>query len=75
MQRTVYHTQSTPTCLKEHLEQLLDAVVSHTEPTGRLVSELFQKLPSKVVGPPRQVALHNSWDPGVVSVGYLMAML
>lgn len=41
--------QSAPTCLKEVLEQLLDAVVSFTEPTGRLVSELFQKLPSKMV--------------------------
>ncbi|XP_071761621.1 polybromo 1, like [Centroberyx gerrardi] len=39
----------TPTgCLKEILEQLLEAVVSHTDPSGRLVSELFQKLPSKV---------------------------
>ncbi|KAM4613548.1 polybromo 1, like isoform 2-T3 [Polymixia lowei] len=39
----------TPTgCLKEVLEQLLEAVVAHTDPSGRLVSELFQKLPSKV---------------------------
>uniref|UniRef100_A0A667YBF2 Protein polybromo-1 n=1 Tax=Myripristis murdjan TaxID=586833 RepID=A0A667YBF2_9TELE len=30
------------------LEQLLEAVVSHTDQSGRLVSELFQKLPSKV---------------------------
>lgn len=42
-------TQTTPSCLKDVLEQLLDAVVSYTEPTGRLVSELFQKLPSKMV--------------------------
>lgn len=42
----------TSTCsLKELLEQLLEAVVSHTDPSGHLVSELFQKLPSKVVGP------------------------
>ncbi|XP_076615666.1 polybromo 1, like isoform X6 [Chaetodon auriga] len=34
--------------LKEVLEQLLEAVVSHADPSGRLVSELFQKLPSKV---------------------------
>uniref|UniRef100_A0A8C2XBY9 Protein polybromo-1 n=1 Tax=Cyclopterus lumpus TaxID=8103 RepID=A0A8C2XBY9_CYCLU len=34
--------ETAPTCLKEVLEQLLDAVVSYTEPTGRLVSELFQ---------------------------------
>nr|XP_043879849.1 protein polybromo-1-like isoform X2 [Solea senegalensis] len=34
--------------LKEVLEQLLEAIVSHTDPSGHLVSELFQKLPSKV---------------------------
>ncbi|XP_026203650.1 protein polybromo-1-like isoform X2 [Anabas testudineus] len=39
----------TSTCsLKELLEQLLEAVVSYTDPSGHLVSELFQKLPSKV---------------------------
>lgn len=43
------HYQSVSACLKEVLEQLLDAVVSYTEPSGRLVSELFQKLPSKMV--------------------------
>uniref|UniRef100_A0A4W6G1K3 Protein polybromo-1 n=1 Tax=Lates calcarifer TaxID=8187 RepID=A0A4W6G1K3_LATCA len=43
--------ENAPTCLKEILEQLLDAVVSYTEPTGRLVSELFQKLPSKMQYP------------------------
>lgn len=45
-----FHFQNAPASLKEILEQLLDAVVSYTEPTGRLVSELFQKLPSKMVG-------------------------
>uniref|UniRef100_A0A8C6V0R3 Protein polybromo-1 n=1 Tax=Neogobius melanostomus TaxID=47308 RepID=A0A8C6V0R3_9GOBI len=34
--------------LKEVLEQLLEAIVSHSDPSGRTVSELFQKLPSKV---------------------------
>uniref|UniRef100_A0A672IS18 Protein polybromo-1 n=1 Tax=Salarias fasciatus TaxID=181472 RepID=A0A672IS18_SALFA len=43
--------ESAPTTLKELLEQLLDAVVSYSEPTGRLVSELFQKLPSKMQYP------------------------
>ncbi|KAM8916386.1 protein polybromo-1-like isoform 4-T4 [Spinachia spinachia] len=43
--------ESAPTCLKEVLEQLLDAVVSYNEPNGRLVSELFQKLPSKMQYP------------------------
>lgn len=42
--------QHAPASLKEILEQLLDAVVTYTEPAGRLVSELFQKLPSKMVG-------------------------
>ncbi|XP_076003333.1 LOW QUALITY PROTEIN: protein polybromo-1-like [Genypterus blacodes] len=56
-----YDTQDNPgasaedecgsSCVKEILEQLLDAVVSYTEPTGRLVSELFQKLPSRVQYP------------------------
>ena len=31
----------------------MEAIVSHTDPSGRLVSELFQKLPSKVVSPQR----------------------
>ncbi|XP_013864490.1 protein polybromo-1 [Austrofundulus limnaeus] len=43
--------ESVSACLKEVLEQLLDAVVSYTEPSGRLVSELFQKLPSKMQYP------------------------
>ncbi|XP_047439058.1 polybromo 1, like isoform X1 [Mugil cephalus] len=34
--------------LKEVLEQLLEAIVSYTDPSGRVISELFQKLPSKV---------------------------
>uniref|UniRef100_A0A8C5CD98 Polybromo 1, like n=1 Tax=Gadus morhua TaxID=8049 RepID=A0A8C5CD98_GADMO len=33
---------------RESLEQLLEAVVSHADPAGRVISELFQKLPSKV---------------------------
>ncbi|XP_029286722.1 polybromo 1, like isoform X1 [Cottoperca gobio] len=34
--------------LKEVFEQLLEAIVSHADPAGRLISDLFQKLPSKV---------------------------
>uniref|UniRef100_A0A6I8SE42 Protein polybromo-1 n=1 Tax=Xenopus tropicalis TaxID=8364 RepID=A0A6I8SE42_XENTR len=34
--------------LKPILEQLLESVTSATHPGGRLISELFQKLPSKV---------------------------
>ncbi|KAM4582789.1 protein polybromo-1-like isoform 3-T3 [Fundulus diaphanus] len=43
--------ESASACLKEVLEQLFDAIVSYTEPSGRLVSELFQKLPSKMQYP------------------------
>ncbi|XP_057167760.1 protein polybromo-1 isoform X17 [Ursus arctos] len=42
---------SSPSYLKEILEQLLEAIVVATNPSGRLVSELFQKLPSKVQYP------------------------
>ncbi|XP_064422186.1 protein polybromo-1 isoform X1 [Latimeria chalumnae] len=37
--------------LKEVLEQLLEAIVTATDTSGHLVSELFQKLPSKVQYP------------------------
>ncbi|XP_016314040.1 polybromo 1, like isoform X1 [Sinocyclocheilus anshuiensis] len=37
-----------PSYLKAILEQLLEAIVSSTDSSGRLVSELFQKLPSKL---------------------------
>ncbi|XP_075893553.1 polybromo 1, like isoform X2 [Nelusetta ayraudi] len=40
--------ETSTSSLKEVLEQLLEAVVSHADPSGRPVSELFQKLPSKV---------------------------
>ncbi|XP_028681002.1 LOW QUALITY PROTEIN: protein polybromo-1 [Erpetoichthys calabaricus] len=40
--------ENSGSCLKEVLEQLLEAIVTASEPSGRLISELFQKLPSKV---------------------------
>ncbi|XP_049589514.1 protein polybromo-1 isoform X3 [Syngnathus scovelli] len=43
--------ESTSTCLRDVLEHLLDAVVTYAEPSGRLVSDLFQRLPSKVQYP------------------------
>uniref|UniRef100_A0A8C5ZGB6 Protein polybromo-1 n=1 Tax=Marmota marmota marmota TaxID=9994 RepID=A0A8C5ZGB6_MARMA len=43
--------KSSPSYLKEILEQLLEAIVVATNPSGRLISELFQKLPSKVQYP------------------------
>ncbi|XP_064374761.1 protein polybromo-1 isoform X8 [Dromaius novaehollandiae] len=42
---------SSPGYLKEILEQLLEAVAVATNPSGHLISELFQKLPSKVQYP------------------------
>ncbi|XP_054243632.1 protein polybromo-1 isoform X16 [Indicator indicator] len=42
---------SSPGYLKEILEQLLEAIAVATNPSGRLISELFQKLPSKVQYP------------------------
>ncbi|XP_029455310.1 protein polybromo-1 isoform X6 [Rhinatrema bivittatum] len=43
--------ESSPSYLKTILEQLLDSIATATHPTGRLISELFQKLPSKVQYP------------------------
>ncbi|XP_076870384.1 polybromo 1, like isoform X1 [Brachyhypopomus gauderio] len=43
--------EASPNYLKGVLEQLLEAVVSYTDSSGRLVSELFQKLPSKLQYP------------------------
>ncbi|XP_010775835.1 protein polybromo-1 isoform X3 [Notothenia coriiceps] len=59
--------ESAPTCLKEVLEQLLDAMVSHTEPTGRLVSELFQKLPSKMQYPDYYAIIKEPIDLKIVA--------
>ncbi|KAJ3603207.1 hypothetical protein NHX12_030950 [Muraenolepis orangiensis] len=59
--------ESTPSCLKEHLEQLLDAVVTHMEPTGRLVSELFQKLPSKVQYPDYYAIIKDPIDLKIIA--------
>ncbi|XP_075288444.1 protein polybromo-1 isoform X6 [Opisthocomus hoazin] len=42
---------SSPGYLKEILEQLLEAIAVATNPSGHLISELFQKLPSKVQYP------------------------
>ncbi|KAM7063500.1 protein polybromo-1 isoform 15-T23 [Molossus nigricans] len=42
---------SSPSYLKEILEQLLESIVVATNPSGHLISELFQKLPSKVQYP------------------------
>uniref|UniRef100_A0A3Q2DSR5 Protein polybromo-1 n=1 Tax=Cyprinodon variegatus TaxID=28743 RepID=A0A3Q2DSR5_CYPVA len=54
-------------CLKEVLEQLLDAVVSYTEPSGRLVSELFQKLPSKMQYPDYYAVIKEPIDLKIIA--------
>uniref|UniRef100_A0A1A8UWY3 Protein polybromo-1 n=1 Tax=Nothobranchius furzeri TaxID=105023 RepID=A0A1A8UWY3_NOTFU len=59
--------ESVSACLKEVLEQLLDAVVSYTEPSGRLVSELFQKLPSKVQYPDYYAIIKEPIDLKVIA--------
>ncbi|XP_060724128.1 polybromo 1, like isoform X2 [Tachysurus vachellii] len=43
--------EMSPNYMKGVLEQLLDGLVSYTDPSGRIVSELFQKLPSKLQYP------------------------
>nr|XP_033782108.1 protein polybromo-1 isoform X1 [Geotrypetes seraphini] len=46
-----HEAESSPGYLKAVLEQLLESIATATHPTGRLISELFQKLPSKVQYP------------------------
>ncbi|XP_062400614.1 polybromo 1, like isoform X3 [Sardina pilchardus] len=48
--------------LKEVLEQLLEAIVSYTDPSGRLISELFQKLPSKLQYPDYYAVIKDPID-------------
>ncbi|XP_058259192.1 polybromo 1, like isoform X3 [Hemibagrus wyckioides] len=43
--------EMSPNYMKGVLEQLLESLVSYTDSSGRLVSELFQKLPSKLQYP------------------------
>ncbi|XP_028302620.1 protein polybromo-1-like [Gouania willdenowi] len=73
----VYDTQDNPGgstedesaggCLKEVLEQLLDAVVSYTDPSGHLVSELFQKLPSKMQYPDYYAVIKEPIDLKIIA--------
>ncbi|KAM8868716.1 protein polybromo-1-like isoform 1-T3 [Synchiropus picturatus] len=48
--------------LKEVLEQLLEAIVSYSDPTGRSISDLFQKLPSKVQYPDYYAVIKDPID-------------
>uniref|UniRef100_A0A8C7VAD7 Protein polybromo-1 n=1 Tax=Oncorhynchus mykiss TaxID=8022 RepID=A0A8C7VAD7_ONCMY len=56
-----------PNCLKEVLEQLLDAVVTFSEPSGHLVSDLFQKLPSKVQYPDYYAIIKDPIDLKIIA--------
>lgn len=53
--------------LKEVLEQLLDAVVSYSEPSGRVISKLFQQLPSKVQYPDYYAIIKDPIDLKIVA--------
>ncbi|XP_051568786.1 protein polybromo-1-like isoform X3 [Myxocyprinus asiaticus] len=57
----------TPSYLKAILEQLLEAIVSCTDSSGRLVSELFQKLPSKLHYPDYYAVIKDPIDLRTVS--------
>ncbi|XP_053723226.1 protein polybromo-1 isoform X1 [Synchiropus splendidus] len=59
--------ESAPPCLRELLEQLLDAVVSYIEPPGRLVSELFQRLPSKAQYPDYYAVIKEPIDLKIIA--------
>ncbi|KAM6981029.1 protein polybromo-1-like [Aplochiton taeniatus] len=59
--------ENSATCLKEVLEQLLDAVVTYTDPSGRLISDLFQKMPSKVQYPDYYAIIKDPIDLKTIS--------
>ncbi|XP_051997457.1 protein polybromo-1-like isoform X3 [Xyrauchen texanus] len=56
-----------PSYLKAILEQLLEAIVSCTDSSGRLISELFQKLPSKLHYPDYYAVIKEPIDLRTVS--------
>ncbi|XP_018417975.1 PREDICTED: protein polybromo-1 [Nanorana parkeri] len=53
--------------LKPILEQLLESVTSATDPNGRLISELFQKVPSKMHYPDYYAIIKDPIDLKTVS--------
>ncbi|XP_051986162.1 polybromo 1, like isoform X1 [Xyrauchen texanus] len=59
--------ETAPSYLKAILEQLLEAIVSCTDTSGRLVSELFQKLPSKLHYPDYYAVIKEPIDLRTVS--------
>ncbi|XP_053326173.1 protein polybromo-1 [Spea bombifrons] len=59
--------ESNANYLKPILEQLLESVSSATHPTGRLISELFQKLPSKVQYPDYYAIIKDPIDLKTIS--------
>ncbi|XP_077428953.1 protein polybromo-1-like isoform X3 [Vanacampus margaritifer] len=59
--------ESAPTCLRDVLEHLLDAVVTYAEPSGRPVSDLFQRLPSKAQYPDYYAIIKEPIDLKIVA--------
>ncbi|XP_075431131.1 protein polybromo-1 isoform X10 [Ascaphus truei] len=59
--------ESAQSYLKPILEQLLDSISSATHPTGRIISELFQKLPSKVHYPDYYAIIKDPIDLKTIS--------
>ncbi|XP_069823223.1 protein polybromo-1 isoform X3 [Dendropsophus ebraccatus] len=53
--------------LKPILEQLLEAITAATDPNGRLISELFQKVPSKVHYPDYYAIIKDPIDLKTIS--------
>nr|XP_024003090.1 protein polybromo-1-like [Salvelinus alpinus] len=66
--------ENAPSCLKEVLEQLLDAVVKFSEPSGHLVSDLFQKLPSKVQYPDYYAIVKDPIDLKIIAQKIQMSL-
>uniref|UniRef100_A0A8C5H8V9 Protein polybromo-1 n=1 Tax=Gouania willdenowi TaxID=441366 RepID=A0A8C5H8V9_GOUWI len=52
---------------KEMLEQLLETVMTHSDPSGRLTSELFQKLPSKLHYPDYYAVIKDPIDLRIIA--------
>ncbi|XP_069499275.1 protein polybromo-1 isoform X3 [Ambystoma mexicanum] len=66
-QGTTPEGELAPAYLKPILEQLLEAVVTATDPTGRLICDLFQKLPSKVQYPDYYAVIKDPIDLKIIA--------
>lgn len=59
--------EPSPNYLKPILEQLLESVTTATDPNGRIISELFQKVPSKVHYPDYYAIIKDPIDLKMIS--------